>query len=384
MRHWFWRIGPVTALLLAAGSPLAPPAAAGTTGLACGAGNLVGSPTVGGSDTLYGIAAVSPDDVWAVGRYIENNSENISRALVEHWTGRRWQVAGVPEPTAHNAYLVAVTAVSASDVWAVGYSDNARYSDQRTLIEHWDGSAWRVVPGSTAGILNAVAAGSAGDVWAVGDGPRSTLAEHWDGTHWQRVPSPAPGRFGDGLTGVSVAGPASVWAVGATATSKHGGTAALTEHWNGTRWSAVKVPGPGVDSELRAVTSVGANDVWAVGDYDVQTPQGTATLTLTERWDGTRWSIVSSPSPTGDDLFGGVAAVSASDIWAVGDRGGDPDLVARWNGHDWALLSEPYRHQALNLLFAVSAPSATEVWAAGGYISLRNYSDHTLVENLCS
>lgn len=383
MGHRFWRIGSVTALILAASSPLAPPVAAGTTGLACGAGTLVSSPTVGGYDTLYGIAAVSPDDVWAVGRYIENNSRNISRALVEHWTGHRWRVVLVPQPAAHNAYLVAVTAVSATDIWAVGYADNAHYLDERTLIEHWDGSAWRIVPGARAGILNAVAAGSASDVWAVGDGPESTLVERWDGAHWQRVPSPAPGRFGDGLTGVSVAGPDSVWAVGATVTSKYDSTVALTEHWNGTRWSAVKVPGLGIDSELRAVTSAGDNDVWAVGDYDVPTPTGTATLTLTERWDGTRWAIVGSPSPTGDDLFGGVAAVSASDIWAVGSRGGDPDLVARWNGHDWALVSEPYRHRALNLLFAVSAPSATDVWAAGEFISLRNYSDHTLVEDLC-
>jgi hypothetical protein len=389
MNHRARRAGRVTGLILAAGSLLAPPAAAGATGPACGAGKLVSSPTVGGYDALYGIAAVSPGDVWAVGRYIENNSRNISRALVEHWDGTRWQVVTVPQPAAHNAYLFAVTASSAADVWAVGDTSNSRYLDDRTLIEHWDGSAWHIVPTPAAGDLRAVAASSASDVWAVGVIPAAggskarALTEHWDGTRWQVVPSPSPGRYGDGLAGVSVAGPGSAWAVGSAVTSKFDSSAAFTEHWNGTTWSAVPAPGPGIDSELRAVTSAGGNDAWAVGLYDVESPTGTLTFTLAEHWNGTHWVTVPSPMPTGDDVFEGVAAVSANDIWAVGAQGRRPPLVARWNGHAWAQVTAPYQREALNGLSAVSAPSATDVWAGGGYISLRNYSDHTLVEDLC-
>jgi hypothetical protein len=387
MRHHSRPITWVCGLALAAASLLEPPAMAGAavTGPACGHGMRVSSPTVGNADELYGVAAVGPRDVWAVGRYIENNERNISRALVEHWAGRRWQVVRVPQPAAHNAYLFAAAAVSATDVWAVGYTDNARYLRERTLTEHWNGSAWRIVPSPSSGVLDAVAADPAGGVWAVGStGGGRSLAERWTGSRWSVAATPSPGRFGDDLAGVTAAGPDDVWAAGTTGTSKYGSTAVLTEHWTGTRWSVVTAPRLGIGSEFRAVTSAGRSDVWAVGDYQVQTPTGTAYLTLTERWAGARWSIVTSPSPTGDDDFGGVAAVSPDDIWAVGGRAGQPGLAARWNGHAWRLLKPPYRHGALNLLFAVSAPSATDVWAVGGYISLHNYSDHTLVDDLCT
>ena len=44
---------------------------------------------------------------------------------------------------------------------------------------------------------------------------------------------------------------------------------------------------------------------------------------LTEHWNGSNWSIVSSPSPgtyNGNELYG-VAAISTNDVWAVGGTG---------------------------------------------------------------
>jgi hypothetical protein len=38
--------------------------------------------------------------------------------------------------------LEGVSAVSATDVWAVGYSDNSFNGEARTLILHWNGTAW--------------------------------------------------------------------------------------------------------------------------------------------------------------------------------------------------------------------------------------------------
>src|SRR5690242_2370859 len=55
---------------------------------------------------------------------------------------------------------------------------------------------------------------------------------------------------------------------------------------------------------------------WAVGDYVT----GAGDLrTLIERWNGTAWTRVPSPSPASayNDLFG-VAATSATNAWAVG------------------------------------------------------------------
>jgi hypothetical protein len=104
-----------------------------------------------------------------------------------------------PSPGTSDNVLKGVSVISACDAWAVGF-DASGAADQ-TLIEHWDGSTWKVVPspdpGSTDNFLTSVRAVSATSIWAVGeysDGAGDkTLILHWNGTKWKRVPSPAPG-----------------------------------------------------------------------------------------------------------------------------------------------------------------------------------------------
>ena len=91
----------------------------------------------------------------------------------------------------------------------------------KTLIVHWDGSAWKQVTtpnpgGSTqSNDLSSVAVTSATDAWAVGDydtgtGTR-TLALHWDASAWTQATTPDLGgsSIDDGFTSAS-----DVWAVG--------------------------------------------------------------------------------------------------------------------------------------------------------------------------
>jgi hypothetical protein len=63
-----------------------------------------------------------------------------------------------------------VAIVSSRNVWAVGYYEPAGGLTQ-TLIEHWDGTKWQVVPSPHAGGadgLSGVATFPAGVAWAVG------------------------------------------------------------------------------------------------------------------------------------------------------------------------------------------------------------------------
>jgi hypothetical protein len=55
---------------------------------------------------------------------------------------------------------------------------------------------------------------------------------------------------------------------------------------------------------------------------------------LVEHWDGTSWSVVSSPGPNSSRNLEGIAAISASDIWAAGTIG-----IENWNGTSWSLVS---------------------------------------------
>ena len=112
-----------------------------------------------------------------------------------------------------------MVALAANDVWAVGYVTLSGVS--ATLTEHWDGSAWTIVPSpNVAGesnFLNAVAATGAGDVWAVGyhqpGSQTRTLIQHWDGGVWTIVASPSPSTS-DRLFSVAAISPAEAWASG--------------------------------------------------------------------------------------------------------------------------------------------------------------------------
>src|SRR5262249_50041545 len=85
--------------------------------------------------------------------------------------------------------------------------------------------------------------------------------------------------------------------------------------WDGSIWSVVPSPNVGThDNIFYGVAAVSSSDVWAVGSYY----NGSATQTLTEHWDGTAWSVVSSPGVDTYNNLSGVAAVSSSDVWAAG------------------------------------------------------------------
>ena len=73
-----------------------------------------------------------------------------------------------------------MAAVSASDVWAAGYTFNG--SSIQTLVEHWNGTSWQVVKSPNVGTspaFSGVAAVSANDVWSVGYADSNTLIEHY-------------------------------------------------------------------------------------------------------------------------------------------------------------------------------------------------------------
>ena len=183
----------------------------------------------------------------------------------------------VPSPAAPNATLMATTAISANDIWAVGFEDVqvAPPAFNTTLAEHFDGTSWNVVPtppvpsggiNSPAAEFLGVAAAASNDVWAVGikTGPDNPdfgeqLIEHWDGTAWSQVTSPEiEGASLDHVVAISAN---NVWAVG-----RGGGSGPLVEHWDGTAWSIV--PNSGALSGLNGIGAISvdsANDIWALG-----------------------------------------------------------------------------------------------------------------------
>jgi plastocyanin len=277
--------------------------------------SVVPSPNVGSSgNSLQAVAAVSANDVWAVGT-------SGVQTLIEHWNGGSWSVVSSPSPGVSFNNLNGIEVVAPDNIWAVGNYYNG--SVYRTLIEHWNGGGWSVVTSPNVGADNnflwgGISALSAGDIWAVGSygpsGSGRTLIVHWNGTAWSVVPSPNVGTSENRLIGAAGVSPGDVWAVGFYGAS--GTEQTLIEHWDGTAWSVVPSPNPGTRNELLAAVATWANDVWAVGFTG-----GGTLATLAQHWDGSAWSVVSSPNPAGSttNLLQAVSALSDSHIWAVGD-----------------------------------------------------------------
>ena len=323
---------------------------------------------------LSGVAAMSAGSVWAVG----TTDSTDPRAM--HWNGRTWTEQALPlspgQPGNPPGTFQAVAEVSAGDVWAVGGTTG------NPLAEHWDGTAWTVIPTPspsprvTSTSLQGIAAVSARDIWAVG-GSGQPLILHWDGRAWTQVPGPAPAGADTGLYGVAAVSAVSVWAVGNT--WPIGGTQApLIEHWNGTAWTAV--PGPAIPDGaiLTAVAASSPRNAWAVGTKGTRTGGDDAGSGLIEHWDGRTWTIVPSPDlgagADGGGLHGGgglnaVTIAPDGSAWAVGEaycpRHGILTVTEHWDGRTWVLVPSP----AYGELDAVAAASPTSAWAVGYWSS---------------
>lgn len=101
---------------------------------------------------LTSVAATSARNAWAVG------NQNDHKALIEHWNGSAWKIV----PTGIIGELMGVVAISPRDVWAVGDAG------AKPLVAHWNGSAWKAQTLSNTPYLHAISASSPGDVWVVG------------------------------------------------------------------------------------------------------------------------------------------------------------------------------------------------------------------------
>jgi hypothetical protein len=157
-------------------------------------------------------------------------------------------------------------------------------------------------------------------------------------------------------------------------------------HFNGQAWSVVSAPSPAFDSSLRAVAALAPNNVWAVGSANAGPTQ-----TLIEHFDGTNWSVVPSPNAGGTSTFannalGGVAAISANDIWAVGTFT-DPTtdigrtLTEHFNGTSWSIIASPNPTTGQNSLNGVTALSTGTIVAVGFSIDGSGDTNGLILQN---
>lgn len=242
----------------------------------------VATPAIPGSGDLYiaSISALSANDVWAVGSY--DVDEQTFVPLIEHWNGRQWRIVSGPVVGQQTDELRGVAAVSADDVWAVGEADG------RGLIQHWNGKKWTVALTPPQELM-AVTAISAQDVWAVGAGGGNgagAYAWHWDGAAWTSVAMPSDHAH-ETLYSVSGSGPDDVWAVGNGGNGMYGRGGAVIQHWDGQAWHVVHAAIPRGGAHVLSSVSVAApDDAWAVGSLG----EGDDGHQVVLQWNGSTWT----------------------------------------------------------------------------------------------
>lgn len=326
------------------------------------------------------IAANAPNDIWVIGRVRK-------QTMTLHYDGVRWSRVPSPNRSAE-AFLFAGTAVSASDVWAVGRSLASGGYGYATLTENWNGSRWRIIPSPSPGGSNAfdelfsVAAFGPNNVWTVGhtlSNGTQTLAEFWNGSTWTVSNTVNPNPSYSLFRTVTGSGPSDVWALGQTMTAT--GSPALAEHWDGTTWQVVTMPTITGYDYIFGSTTLSSTNVWALG----ASFGGTFVQSLAEHWDGSTWSIVPTQNVAGADNYL-VSATSLPDgeIWAVGSTippNGVPRLlVEHWDGRAWTIQPAqiPTSLGQQTWLHSVYAFSSTDVYAVGEM----SYAD-TALERYC-
>jgi hypothetical protein len=148
-------------------------------------------------------------------------------------------------------------------------------------------------------------------------------------------------------------------------------------HFDGVRWSRIGVPQGGVadaDIRLRAVTAVSANEVWVVGDACVTVVNSLACQPLILRLSGGVWRVVPTAGDRGTNLVG-VVARSSNDVWMVGydipPGGQEANYVEHWDGQRLVTVptdggSFSTRGDLASALEAVTRiPGTAELWAVG-------------------
>jgi hypothetical protein len=248
---------------------------------------------------LFAVTSTSANDIWAAGNLVQDvEGGALSFNLFEHWDGTAWTVTTIED--SNFEALTGVSADAANDAWAVG---SVEASNTTTLAIRWNGTEWTHVAtpanvGRGPNQLNAVLTLAPNDAWAVGystpgkpeESATLTLILHWDGTSWKIVPSPNVGpksrSQSNRLLGLTANSANDIWAFGSYfAADGSGHQKTLLLHWDGTSWKIAPSPNPTkgnfLDDLLFAGVTPSAGNVWIFGaEAEFQNDHGIETLTL--------------------------------------------------------------------------------------------------------
>jgi hypothetical protein len=315
------------------------------------------TPDPAGADgaRLYGVACPTAKVCDGVGSYALQTAPSVLLPLAERWNGTSWKITAIPPLTgAGGSELMGVSCVSTSFCKAVGYYVDSSINRDRALAATWTAGKWstELSPIVTAGsILYGVSCISTSWCMAAGaqdyfrTSPGRLLAEAWSGGHWSvtlklKLTKSLPG---GNLNGISCTSTAKCLAVGGEDT----GVAGVAEQWSGTAWKMDPLAAASSIEQAWAVSCASGAGCIAVGNGDDSNP--TQDPAWAASYSGTSWTPMTTATPGGSliDTLSGVSCTSASSCEAVGFENSDlrapadEALAEFWNGTAWSLQSTP-------------------------------------------
>jgi hypothetical protein len=86
----------------------------------------VSLPKVGVNQSLVGIAAAGPNNVWATGTYQASANDNAYRQLLFHWNGTSWSAQPSPISGAYESLAGSAVVPGSPHLWAIGGDNDGR------------------------------------------------------------------------------------------------------------------------------------------------------------------------------------------------------------------------------------------------------------------
>jgi hypothetical protein len=250
------------------------------------------------------------------------------RSAFVRWDGASWR----PDPFDPVEYVDAVSCQTDGTCVAV--------TNRQTLV--FDGSSWSST-GDAPPPAADLTCGSATTCFSreVTLGPEPLVPPgffRWDGAGWSEAPvEPNPTISDAALSGVSC--PTTTWCMAVGEYKEGSATLPLVERWDGSAWSLGPdlAPAAGLAVRLRAVSCPAPDDCVAVGSA---TPDGGQPGVFVARWDGSSWTDESASAATASPVgLNDVSCVGATCV-AVGN-GSNSIAAIRSDGDGWTALPPP-------------------------------------------
>jgi hypothetical protein len=152
----------------------------------------------------------------------------------------------------------------------------------------------------------------------------------------------------------------------------------ITEHWDGSKWTNVTTPsltsvGGG---SVYAINGSSASDIWIVGS------EANGDM-LSEHWDGSSWTLEKSPTVSANtsNWLSDVVDLAPNNVWAVGRVASGNNqfqpYVQHWDGTQWLTTQDP--NPGAGELDAVTAVGS-QVWIVG---IPSTSGGHPFIETIC-